>query len=54
MRMDNATLASFSDAAFRRELWGWSAVAVGSLAIAGVFAALLAVSRIPGVESVFP
>jgi hypothetical protein len=43
-----------SDAAFRQELWGWSAVAVGSLAIAGVFAALLAVSRIPGIESVFP
>ncbi len=42
------------DAAFRRELWGWSAVAIGALAIAGVFAALLAVSRIPGVESVFP
>lgn len=43
-----------SDAAFRRELWGWSAVAIGSLAIAGVFAALLAVSRIPGIETVFP
>ncbi len=54
MLMDNAMPASFSDAAFRRELWGWSAVAIGSLAIAGVFAALLAVSRIPGVESVFP
>jgi heme/copper-type cytochrome/quinol oxidase subunit 1 len=38
----------------RRELWGWSAVAVGSLAIAGLFALLLAVSRIPGIESVFP
>jgi len=46
--------AASSDATFRRELWGWSAVAIGSLAVAGVFAALLAVSRVPGVESVFP
>jgi len=43
-----------ADAAFRRELWGWSALAVGSLAIAGVFAFLLALSRIPGIETVFP
>lgn len=49
-----STSVSFGDVAFRRELWGWSAVAIGALAIAGVFAALLAVSRIPGVESVFP
>ncbi len=53
-RSDTFNAAAISHAAFRRELWGWSAVAVGSLAIAGVFAALLAVSRIPGVESVFP
>ena len=46
--------AATADAAFRRELWGWSALAVGSLAIAGVFALLLAVSRIPGIETVFP
>lgn len=46
--------AATADTAFRRELWGWSAVAIGSLAIAGVFAALLAVSRIPGIETVFP
>lgn len=51
---DARNAGAISDAAFRRELWGWSAVAVGSLAIAGVFAALLAVSRVPGVESVFP
>lgn len=37
-----------------RTLWGWAALAVGSLAIAGVFALLLAVSRIPGIETVFP
>jgi cytochrome c oxidase subunit I len=43
-----------ADAAFRRELWGWSALAVGALAIAGVFALLLAISRIPGIETVFP
>ncbi len=43
-----------ADTAFRRELWVWSALAVGSLAIAGVFAFLLALSRIPGIETVFP
>jgi heme/copper-type cytochrome/quinol oxidase subunit 1 len=32
----------------------WAALAVGSLAIAGIFAALLAVSRLPGIERVFP
>ena len=41
-------------AASGRELWGWSALAVGALAIAGVFALLLAISRIPGIETVFP
>ncbi len=46
--------AVFQDRAFRRELWAWSAVAIGALAIAGVFAALLAISRIPGVETIFP
>ena len=53
-RAPEATEAVVVDAAFRRELWGWSALAVGSLAIAGVFALLLAVSRIPGIETVFP
>jgi len=43
-----------ADSAFRRELWCWAALAVGSLAIAGVFALLLAISRIPGIETVFP
>jgi len=35
-------------------LRGWAGLAVLSLAIAGVFALLLATSRIPGVEDVFP
>ena len=35
-------------------LRGWAGLAVLSLAIAGVFALLLAVSRIPGVENVLP
>ncbi|MBL6931354.1 MAG: cbb3-type cytochrome c oxidase subunit I [Rhodospirillales bacterium] len=36
------------------ELRGWAGLAVLSLAMAGVFALLLAVSRIPGVEGVLP
>ena len=39
--------------ALRGELRGWCGIAVGSLAIAGVFAFLLALSRIPGIESFF-
>jgi cytochrome c oxidase subunit 1 len=38
----------------RRALFGWAALGVGALAIAGVFAFLLAVSRIPGSEGVIP
>lgn len=34
-----------------RELWAWSAIAVGALAVAGVFALFLAISRIPGIET---
>ena len=37
-------------AALRSELWSWSAIAVGSLAVAGAFALLLAISRVPGIE----
>lgn len=44
--------AVISDVAVRRQLWGWCAVAVGALAIAGAFALLLAVSRIPDIEAV--
>lgn len=36
------------------ELCGWAALGVGALAIAGVFALLLAVSRIPGIEGAVP
>jgi len=36
--------------AMRRELFGWAWLAVGALAVAGVFALLLALSRIPGMD----
>ncbi|OHC73785.1 MAG: hypothetical protein A3G18_05265 [Rhodospirillales bacterium RIFCSPLOWO2_12_FULL_58_28] len=36
------------------QLRGWAALATASLATAGIFALLLALSRIPGVEGVFP
>jgi len=32
------------------ELRGWAGLAIGSLAVAGIFAVLIAVSRIPGIE----
>src|SRR5271163_671994 len=38
------------EGALRRELIGWAWLAVGALAVAGVFALLLALSRIPGME----
>ena len=38
------------ESAVRRELVGWAWLAVGALAVAGVFALLLALSRIPGME----
>src|ERR1700722_16887296 len=37
--------------AVQRELIGWAWLAVGALAVAGVFALLLALSRIPGMET---
>ncbi len=37
--------------AVRRELVGWAWLAVGALAVAGLFAILLALSRIPGMEN---
>lgn len=40
--------------ALRRELTLWIAIAAGALAIAGLFAALLAFSRVPDSEAVFP
>lgn len=39
-----------SKAAFEAELRSWALLAVGSLAIAGLFAFLLALSRLPGIE----
>jgi cytochrome c oxidase subunit 1 len=38
----------------KNELRGWCGLALLSLAIAGVFALLLAVSRVPGIQDVFP
>ena len=37
-----------------RELWAWCFLAILALAVAGLFALLLAVSRLPGIEDVFP
>lgn len=39
-------------AAVQREAWLWAIIGVAALAIAGVFALLLAVSRVPGIETV--
>lgn len=36
------------------ELRAWAGLGVGALALAGVFALLLAISRIPGIENTFP
>ncbi|MBT4219266.1 MAG: hypothetical protein HOE26_04770, partial [Rhodospirillaceae bacterium] len=36
------------------ELRGWAGLAMLSLAIAGVFALLLALSRVPGIQDIFP
>ncbi len=35
----------------REELRAWAALAIGSLALAGVMAVIVAVSRIPGIDS---
>lgn len=40
--------------ATQRELRRWTLIALGALAIAGVYALLLAVSRIPGADTLFP
>ncbi len=44
------TAAKPAAGALRRELFGWAWLAVGALAIAGVFALLLALSRVPGMD----
>ena len=49
----DAVDAPLSDAA-RAEIRGWSLLAVGSLAIAGLFAVLVAASRVPGSQQVIP
>ncbi len=38
----------------RGEVRGWALLAVGSLALAGAFALLLALSRLPGIDGIFP
>ncbi len=38
----------------RRELWGWCAIGVVALGLAGFFALLLALSRTPGVQDLVP
>lgn len=46
--------ATLDDPAARRELRGWCALAILALAVAGVFALLLALSRTPGIDSMVP
>ena len=48
--LDRARPAAGARSAVQRELIGWAWLAVGALAVAGVFALLLALSRIPGME----
>src|SRR5690349_24419443 len=48
--LDRARLAAGARGAVQRELAAWAWLAVGALAVAGVFAILLALSRIPGME----
>lgn len=43
-----------TDARLETELRSWAILAAGSLAIAGVFAFLLAMSRVPGIEKIIP
>ena len=47
---DRARSAAGAASDVQRELIGWAWLAVGALAVAGVFALLLALSRIPGME----
>ena len=48
--LNRAHVRAGVESAVRRELVGWAWLAVGALAVAGVFALLLALSRIPGME----
>ncbi|WNK01025.1 cbb3-type cytochrome c oxidase subunit I [Thalassospiraceae bacterium LMO-JJ14] len=45
---------ALSSAAASRELRRWTVLALGALAIAGIYALLLAISRIPGADTLFP
>lgn len=51
-------LESFSESIHRTgmtaEIRAWAGLGIGALALAGVFALMLAISRIPGIESTFP
>ncbi len=53
-RSGSAVGAAETDVVASGEGRGWGVLAVGSLAIAGVFALLLAASRIPGSERIIP
>src|SRR5271154_2851088 len=48
--LNRARPAAGAKSAVQRELVGWAWLAVGALAVAGVFALLLALSRIPSME----
>lgn len=50
---DASTAALLKQAAFKAELRSWALLGASSLAVAGIFALLLALSRIPGIEHVF-
>lgn len=45
---------AFAAPGAQRELRRWLIIALGALAIAGVYALLLAISRIPGADTLFP
>jgi hypothetical protein len=48
--IERSRFAAGAGSAVKRELLGWAWLAVGALAVAGVFAILLALSRVPGME----
>ena len=37
-----------------REIWAWAMLAISSLAVAGLFALFVALSRVPGVQDILP
>ncbi len=56
--MQTSIIKDFTDrvwsSGLQKELRGWAILGISALAIAGVFALLLALSRIPGIENTFP